>query len=297
MLDFDMSTLELVADGLRFPEGPVALSDGSVMVAEIRGNSVARVAPDGSVTRHECAPGPNGMAIGPDGMAYVMSDGGLAFVEDEDGLSFPEGLADPFVGGVIERMHPETGAIELLYETVDGHHLGVLNDCVFDKSGAGHVVDTVYGKVYRFDPSGGSISTVAADFFTPNGLAFSPDGTNAYVSETETGKVWRLPVGSDGSLGEKEELFELGVPGGFDGMAIDGQGNLCIAQLGASGILVLSPEGEKLGFVQVPDGDKFVTRICFGGKDMRDAWICSAGRGRLYRMRWPHPGLKLHFNR
>jgi gluconolactonase len=42
--------------------------------------------------------------------------------------------------------------------------------------------------------------------------------------------------------------------------------------------------------------DPVVTNICFGGADMRDAWITAAGTGRLYRTRWPRPGLKLNFN-
>lgn len=296
MIDFDMSSLECVAEKLGFPEGPVALGDGSAMVTEIRTHSVARIAPDGSITRFDCAKGPNGMAIGPDGMAYVMSDGGLEFIDEEDGLMNAAALPQPFVGGVIQRMDPESGAIETIYEEVDGHHLGVLNDCVFDAAGMGLVVDTVFGKIYYFDPKGGMIRTAATGLATPNGLGLSPDGKTAYVAETQTGNIWRLAVTGAGEFGEKELLYSIAGQGGFDGLAIDGNGNVCVAQLGASGILVVSPEGEKVGFVPVPDNDLFVTRICFGGEDMRDAWICSAGRGRLYKMRWPHPGLRLNYN-
>ena len=297
MLEFDMASLDLVAEGIGFPEGPIALSDGSVLVTELRSHSVARVAPDGSIRRFACAKGPNGMAIGPDGMAYVMSDGGLEFIEQDDGVMNPHALPDPFVGGVIERLDPDTGAIEQLYDSVDGHHLGVLNDCVFDADGMGNVVDTVRGKLYRFDPAGGDIHTVATGLVTPNGFGFSPDGRTAYVSETMTGTIHRLAVDGPGQFGAKEQIFSLNGQGAFDGLAIDGQGNICVAQLGASGILVVSPEGEKRGFVAVPDNDGFVTRICFGGSDGRDAWICSAGRGRLYKMRWPHRGLALNYTR
>ena len=295
MLDLDMASLTLVAEGLGFPEGPIACSDGSVLVTELRSGTIARVSPDGTIVRHPCAAGPNGMAIGSDGKAYVMSDGGLPFTDHEDGQMSISGLADPFIGGVIERLDPDSGEIAQIYDTVDGHHLGVLNDCVFDADGMGHVVDTVFGKLYYFDPAGGMIRTAVSGLATPNGFGFSPDGRTAYVSETMTGNLYRMEAKGAGEFGEKELLYSISGQGAFDGLTIDSQGNICVAQLGASGVLIVSPEGEKLGFVTVPDNDGCVTRMCFGGADLRDAYICSAGRGRLYKMRWPHPGLKLHY--
>jgi gluconolactonase len=78
---------------------------------------------------------------------------------------------------------------------------------------------------------------------------------------------------------------------------VDGVGNICIANLEHSGISVIGPDGTLREEVTVPLPDPFVTNICFGGPDVRTAFITSSGRGRLYSVDWPYPGLRLHFAR
>jgi gluconolactonase len=81
----------------------------------------------------------------------------------------------------------------------------------------------------------------------------------------------------------------------FDSLAVDGDGNVCVATLGlqTSGITVISPQGEVLE--QIPTGDPLTTNICFGGPDFRTAYITLSGTGRLVSMPWPYKGLKLNF--
>src|SRR5579862_5730249 len=78
-----------IASGLEFPEGPVALADGSVLVVEIAGGRLTRVRPDGALkTVARLGGGPNGAALGPDGHCYVCNNGGFSWRTD-DGFTRP----------------------------------------------------------------------------------------------------------------------------------------------------------------------------------------------------------------
>ena len=70
-------------------------------------------------------------------------------------------------------------------------------------------------------------------------------------------------------------------------------GNICIASLVLGGINVIAPDGAFVEFIPLPD--PYCTNICFGGDDMRDAYVTLSSTGRLVRLRWPRPGLRLNF--
>src|SRR6478609_2337786 len=113
-----------IATGLKFPEGPVAMPDGSVIVVELGGGCVTRVQPDGSKSEI-AAPGgsPNGAAIGPDGALYICNSGGWTFGE-LIGLTIPDlELPPDHNGGRIERIDLDSGKVEVLYTECDGHAL------------------------------------------------------------------------------------------------------------------------------------------------------------------------------
>ena len=61
------------------------------------------------------------------------------------------------------------------------------------------------------------------------------------------------------------------------------------------GISVVPLDGGPVEFIAV-EGDPYITNICFGGADMRDAWITASGTGCLYHARWPTAGLRLNYN-
>src|ERR1700679_2202394 len=106
-----MSDIRTVASGLRFPEGPVAMRDGSVVLVEIERQTVSRVAPDGTVTvvAHSGG-GPNGLAVGPDGAFYVCTTGGFLW-RTENHMLRPAGVPPDYPSGRIERVDPKTGAV------------------------------------------------------------------------------------------------------------------------------------------------------------------------------------------
>jgi gluconolactonase len=86
-----------------------------------------------------------------------------------------------------------------------------------------------------------------------------------------------------------------GLPGYqlFDSLAVDGAGNVCVATLVNGGITVIAPNGDVVE--HVPTGDPLTTNICFGGPDLRTAFITLSGTGRLVATEWPRPGLRLAY--
>jgi gluconolactonase len=134
-----MSDVRILATGLGFPEGPVAMPDGSVILTEIRNRRCSRVMPDGKVTTFsDNGGGPNGLGVGPDGALYCCNNGGSRYVE---GLSMGQGPHPDYKGGSIQRLDPKTGAAKLLYAECDGHKLSAPNDIVFDKQGGFYFTD------------------------------------------------------------------------------------------------------------------------------------------------------------
>src|SRR5271163_4219320 len=125
---------ELVTEGLQFPEGPVAMADGSVILVEIKRGTLSRVTPDGEISVvAELGGGPNGAAMGPDGAAYVCNNGGFVW-HDVGGLTIPGHKPPDYKGGSIQRVDLATGAVRTLYTECDGKKLKGPNDLVFDKA-------------------------------------------------------------------------------------------------------------------------------------------------------------------
>jgi gluconolactonase len=79
----------------------------------------------------------------------------------------------------------------------------------------------------------------------------------------------------------------------FDSLAVDADGNICIATLFNGGITIISPDGAQIEHVPMPDF--YTTNICFGGPDLRTAYITLSSSGRLVAVPWRRPGLPLHY--
>lgn len=304
-----MGNMRIIADGLRFPEGPVAMPDGSVILTEIERGQITRVAPDG--TKSVVATpggGPNGLAIGPDGKLYCCNNGGFNWNE-AGGFLAPHGIADDYSGGRIERIDIATGEVEVLYKSGDfGCTLRGPNDIVFDGHGGFWFTD--HGKVdYRSrchdivgifyaKANGSHLEEVIFPSYNPNGIGLSPDGTRLYAAETYTCRLTAFNVIAPGKVDDAAGPGGPGIPlyrpAGykfFDSLGIEECGNICVATIGECGISVISPEGELVEFV--PTDDIFTTNICWGGPDMKTAYVTLSGSGRLAAIDWARPGLKL----
>jgi len=304
-----MTDMRVLATGLRFPEGPVALDDGSVVLVEIARGTVTQVAADGAVSViADLGGGPNGLALGPDGGLYVCNNGGFEW-HDEAGVLRPVGTPASYSGGRIERVDLRTGASRMLYDRCGEHRLRGPNDIVFDRHGGFYFTDLGktrtrdrdQGGVYYAMADGSGITAVAYPMLTPNGIGLSPDEAMLYVAETEGGRLWAFDIVEPGVIRRHpfpspnggRFLFNQAGYHRFDSLAVDAEGNVCVATLMSGAVTVVSPDGRLVRSVRTPD--VYTTNICFGGTGLRTAYITLSGVGQLVAMPWAEAGLRLNF--
>ncbi|UNU42907.1 gluconolactonase [Sphingopyxis sp. YF1] len=285
--------MEIVAEGLAFPEGPVVMADGSVIVVELAGGRITRCWNGRTEVVCEIGGGPNGAAIGPDGALYLCNNGGLDLVRFQNAHG-------PGHEGRIERVDLATGKFERLYDACGGIALQAPNDIVFDADGRMWFTDlgkthdgvrTASG-LFSAQPDGSDVVAINRHAVSYNGVGLSPDGRHVYVADTHQARLWRY----DRRLEAQRPAWVATAPGpvGFDSLAVTAAGNICVATLYQGGITTITPEGRvtKLDIA----GEPYVTNIAFGGGDRQDAYITLSQTGRIAKMRWDEPGLELHYN-
>jgi gluconolactonase len=151
-------------------------------------------------------------------------------------------------------------------------------------------------------PDGSKIVELAYPILSPNGCGLSPDGKTIYVADTEGARLWEFDIEAPGVIKAPKPhaahsgrvIAGLGGAARFDSLAVMASGNICVATLTTGYITEISPQGDIVRAVKMPD--TYPTNICFGGADMRTAYITLSDTGRLGVMQWPEPGLKLNFN-
>jgi gluconolactonase len=292
----------ILADGLRFPEGPVVLPDGDLVVVELLGGRLTRIAPDGTTSVvAELGGSPNGAALGPDGAVYVCNSGGYASTQLPGGALLPFGPGgvtqdEHYIGGRIQRVDLTSGGWTDLYTECGGIGLRGPNDLVFDAAGGFWFTDhgkrrerdEDLGGLYYAQPDGRAVTEVEHGLLAPNGVGLSPGGDRLYVAETHTARLYAWPVLGPGQLGPRELVMRAPGERLFDSLAVEAGGNVCVGSLVEGGITVVTPEGDH-ELVAVEE-DRLVTNICFAGTT---AYLTLSMTGRVLVGEWPRPGLPL----
>lgn len=300
--------IEVVATGLQFPEGPICMADGSIILVEIKRQTLSRVRPNGGIeVIAHLGGGPNGAAMGPDGAIYICNNGGFEWA-DVGGALIPGHKPHDYVGGSIQRVDLTSGAVTTLYSQCDGAPLLGPNDLVFDGAGGFWFSDhgksnpryRDHGALYYAKADGSGVRKLRGEMLGPNGVGLSPDGQQLYVAETPTGRLWAFELDGPGELKPGPAPWLPGrlvctLPGYqlLDSLKVEAGGKVCVGTLVHGGVTVFDPEGaaEHIAFP-----DLAITNLCFGGEDMCDVWATGSSSGTLYKCRWPRPGLTLAYN-
>uniref|UniRef100_Q07Q12 Gluconolactonase n=1 Tax=Rhodopseudomonas palustris (strain BisA53) TaxID=316055 RepID=Q07Q12_RHOP5 len=307
-----MSDVRVLATDLAFPEGPVVLPDGSVVLVEIRAQQLTRIWPDGRKEVIAKIPGgPNGAAIGPDGRCYVCNNGGFGWVSSRGGTLMPGAPAPhEYLGGSLQRVDLHSGRVETLFDRCGEHPLKGPNDLVFDRHGGlwftdlgkRRTRDMDVGAIYYMKPGATELTEQVFGMLPLNGIGLSPNESTLYAAETPTARLWAFDLVAPGEVKPRDAIYrgERGKPiaglGGyqmFDSLAVEASGSVCVATLISGCISVIAPDGTVIE--QVPTGDRLTTNITFGGPDLKTAYITLSGKGELVAMDWPRPGLPLNF--
>ncbi len=287
--------VERIAGGFEFTEGPVWSHEGALLFSSPNTNAIYRWTPEGKVDVFRSKSGYTGLDIG---RYHQPGSNGLTFD--------PQGRLTMCQHGNrrILRVEPH-GNTTVLADSFEGRRLNSPNDLVYRSDGTLYFTDPPFGLPGVFDDPGkelpfsgvfgvtpaGEIFLVTDELEGPNGLAFSPDEHHLYVGDwdLEHKAVVRYAIGPDGRpAGRGELLYDMtAAPGedAIDGIKVDRQGNLYVC--GPSGVWILSPAGEQLGLLKLPEDPH---NLAWGDEDARGLYITALTS--VYRIRLNVPGIR-----
>jgi gluconolactonase len=285
--------LERIAGGFEFTEGPVWTRDGALLFSSPNTNAIYRWAPTGAVTvfrpkagysgvdiarYHQ--PGSNGLTFSPDGLLTICQHGNRRII----------------------RVNPH-GDTTVLADRYDGKRLNSPNDLVYRSDGTLYFTDPPFGLPEGFGDPGkqlpfsgvyrvrdGAVTLESDELEGPNGIALSPDEHHLYVGnwDLERKIVMRYDIGEDGSLANGAVFFDMtDAPGedAIDGIKVDQAGNLYVC--GPGGIWLLSPGGNHLGTLELPESPH---NLAWGDEDGRTLYVTALTS--VYRLRLAAPGVR-----
>ncbi len=260
-----------------FLEGPVFDGAGHLYVADIPWGRVFRIDPQGAwslVAEYDGEP---------NGMKFLDADT-LLITDYKNGLM---------------RLDVATGRISPHLQRRNSERFRGVNDLVFDAGGNLYFTDQgqsglhePVGRLYRLRPDG-QLDLLLSNVPSPNGVALSPDGRVLYLAATRGNCVWRVPLMPDGSVAKVGQFFTSYGPSGPDGLAVDAEGRLLVANPGLGLVWVLNHRAEPVQVLRGVPGSS-LTNLAFGGGDRRTLYVTDSTHGRILRATMDAPGLALH---
>jgi len=260
------ATVELLAGGFAFTEGPAADAQGDVYFTDQPSDRILKWSTDGKLsTFMESCGRSNGLCFDADGNLWACAD-------EQNQLW---------------RIAPD-GTVTVAVRDYAGKLLNGPNDVWVAPDGGVYFSDPLYQRdywdrgpmeqdgecVYYLPPEGGALRRVAEGLTKPNGLIGTPDGKLLYVADIGAGKTCRYSIEADGSLSDRQQFCEMG----SDGMTLDSEGNVYLT---GQGVTVFAPSGDQIAQIAVPE--PWTANVCFGGAD-RQTLLITAGQG-LYGLR------------
>ena len=263
------ATLERLADGFEFTEGPTCDAEGNIFFTDQPNDRILKWSTDGELSTFlQPAGRANGMYFDPNGHLIACAD-------EQNALW---------------SIAPD-GTVTVIADEYAGKRLNGPNDAWVRSDGAIYFTDPFYKRswwthdtmpqdgqhVYFVPTERRQLIRVADDFEKPNGIIGTPDGKTLYVSDIGAGRTYRYDIAGDGSLSGKT----LTAAHGSDGMTLDNEGNLYLT---GEGVIVFDGAGHQIEHIQVPD-ERWTANVSFGGKDRRTLFITASTGLYAIRMR------------
>ena len=260
-----------------FLEGPVFDASGNLYVTDIPFGRIFRVDPRGEWAQVAEYDGePNGMKF--------LNERELVIADYKNGLR----LCDI-----------ASGAVRPFLSRRNSERFKGVNDLVFDSKGNLYFTDQGQtgmhdptGRVYRLRPNG-QLDLLLGNAPSPNGLALSPDEKVLYLAVTRGNAVWRVPLLEDGSVAKVGQFFTSYGPSGPDGMAVDQQGHVIVANPGLGYAWVLNPRAEPVIVLRSTEGMS-LTNIAYGGSERKTLYCTESVSGSILRAELDVAGLPIH---
>ena len=266
----------MLATGLVMPEGPCIGPDGQLYVADAGAGTICRISETGEVSEFVSTAGrPNGLAFGPDGDLFVADSGRREIL----------------------RVTP-SGELSVFASEYDGQEFTGPNDLAFGPSGNLFFTDPgrkpppdpSISPVYRATPDG-EVFPFAVDLAYPNGVAFSPDGKELFVSEMRANRLLGFEITQLEEMSDYRMVRRFHEPAHPDGLAVDAEGRILGALRGIGGLSIASPDGKLEELYHVEGWQP--SNLAFGGPERRTVFVTDVANASIVTFEHDSPGAPL----